>query len=524
MYKKMEEFMKKIIIFAAIVAAAMGMHANAAGIVVKVDGNDVNFDQQPVIEDDRTLVPMRKIFEALGASVDWDDDTKTVTSVKDSTKIVLTVGSDQMIVGNENIKLDVPAKIINDRTMVPVRAISEAMKCKVDWDGEAKAVIITSDNIISSPTTIPTILPTGSPESQATVSPTEVPRPTAVVTDIADGENIFNPSWLIEDIEIVANTGETKKNEKTMATDFVPVNENKSYYSGYYDPNNMKFVGGYCINYAFYDADKKYISGAAADMSKPVKAPESASFVRFTVKLEDHNARAVKYISFIQTDKAPTEFVKSKNILSKAETDMFNGKKIFIVGDQQIQNATVWTNLVDERLGANIVAVKGFGNLSYRVNDYCSLCIDKTINTFPKDADYVIVSAGFYDWLNNYGIGDEYSSSGSIYDFISNTKTKWHNTKLVIMTIPNAKYAENGFTEGGMYNRNGLNTADYSELIKDACQKNNVPVIDVNSLWSVNDMDKYMKLNSLNYLYPNEDGCKLIADEVVKVLKELEQK
>ena len=112
-------------------------------ISVIVNDKKVNFDQQPILENGRTLVPLRAIFEALGADVKWDDPTKTVTATKGGIKISLQIGSTNLYV-NGNVKiLDVPAKLINSRTLVPVRAISEAFGCKVDWIDATQTVIIT---------------------------------------------------------------------------------------------------------------------------------------------------------------------------------------------------------------------------------------------------------------------------------------------------------------------------------------------------------------------------------------------
>ena len=113
------------------------------GIKVLVNGVPVQFDQPPVLENGRTLVPLRAIFEALGANVGWDDATQTVTATKNGIQISLQIGSTQMYV-NGNVKtLDVPAKLINSRTLVPVRAVSEAFGCKVDWINDTQTGVIT---------------------------------------------------------------------------------------------------------------------------------------------------------------------------------------------------------------------------------------------------------------------------------------------------------------------------------------------------------------------------------------------
>lgn len=114
-------------------------------IKVTVNGEYVTFDQSPIIENDRTLVPFRAIFEKLGAKVDWDGNTRTVTAVKDGTTITLKIGEKAINVGGKRRELDTAPKIVNDRTLVPVRAISEALGCTVDWNGGTKTVIIKSN-------------------------------------------------------------------------------------------------------------------------------------------------------------------------------------------------------------------------------------------------------------------------------------------------------------------------------------------------------------------------------------------
>ncbi len=118
-------------------------------VKVLLDGQNIGFDQEPVIVNDRTLVPMRAIFEALGAYVDWDGTARMVTATKGSNKISISIGSNQLNVNGTIKTLDVAAQIINDRTLVPVRAISEAFNCDVEWDGASRSVLITTKEIFS---------------------------------------------------------------------------------------------------------------------------------------------------------------------------------------------------------------------------------------------------------------------------------------------------------------------------------------------------------------------------------------
>ena len=94
------------------------------------------------ILDGRTLVPLRAIFEALGASVEWEGTTQTVSSVKGKKTVILTVGVPSISVNGEAKPLDVPAQIVNGRTLVPARAVAEAFGCEVVWIAETRTVVI----------------------------------------------------------------------------------------------------------------------------------------------------------------------------------------------------------------------------------------------------------------------------------------------------------------------------------------------------------------------------------------------
>lgn len=129
----------------------------AKAITVTLDGNAISFDVQPQIVNGRTLVPLRKIFEEIGALVKWDSDTQTVTARKSSKTVTLTINSNEMTVdkgktdenGNavtEAVMLDVPAQIIDERTLVPIRAISESFGLTVDWNSQNSEVSINSNS------------------------------------------------------------------------------------------------------------------------------------------------------------------------------------------------------------------------------------------------------------------------------------------------------------------------------------------------------------------------------------------
>jgi len=111
-------------------------------IAVVLDGNQIMFDVNPTIRNGTTLVPIRAISEALEATVEWDQDTRTVTVKRDNTTIKLCIDSITMYVDRNAIILNHPAVIVDGRTLVPVRAISEAFGCLVGWDEKTKQVSV----------------------------------------------------------------------------------------------------------------------------------------------------------------------------------------------------------------------------------------------------------------------------------------------------------------------------------------------------------------------------------------------
>ncbi|MGI5949441.1 stalk domain-containing protein [Peptoniphilus sp.] len=105
-------------------------------VTVRVNGEDITFDDPealPKIINDRTMLGARTFYEKIGAKVEWNGKARTVTVTKDNDKVVLTIDSDKALVNGKAAKLDSPAVIINDRTYIPVRFVSEAFGYKVKY-------------------------------------------------------------------------------------------------------------------------------------------------------------------------------------------------------------------------------------------------------------------------------------------------------------------------------------------------------------------------------------------------------
>ncbi|OEH86851.1 hypothetical protein BHU72_00875 [Desulfuribacillus stibiiarsenatis] len=113
-----------------------------ANVTVHVNGNKITFDQEPVIVSGRTLVPLRAIFESLGASLNWNEQTKTITATKGADKIILKVGNLVATVNNKQTQLEVEPIVVNGRTLVPARFIAESFGMVVGWDASTRKISI----------------------------------------------------------------------------------------------------------------------------------------------------------------------------------------------------------------------------------------------------------------------------------------------------------------------------------------------------------------------------------------------
>ena len=130
-----------------LVLIPVSVFAASGTIRITVNGSPIDSDVEPFIDaNDRTMVPVRFISEAMTADVDWDDVTSTVTVVRDTTVITLQIGSRELSINGAVILMDTEAVIKDDRTFVPVRFIAEALGLTVGWNEADSTVSLTTDD------------------------------------------------------------------------------------------------------------------------------------------------------------------------------------------------------------------------------------------------------------------------------------------------------------------------------------------------------------------------------------------
>jgi len=133
----------RLLTLSAIATAVVS--AQAKDITVYVDGDPVYFaNTGPRMMSNRVVVPLRGVFEKMGASVDWNESDQSITCTKAAKKIWLRIGDRNATIDGNNVTLDQPAVIYRGTTMVPLRFVSEALGADVKWNDSMQAVNITT--------------------------------------------------------------------------------------------------------------------------------------------------------------------------------------------------------------------------------------------------------------------------------------------------------------------------------------------------------------------------------------------
>ena len=139
--------MKKTVLIITLIVFVISMSFPVLAsdeIPVYIDEGLLHLDNAPVIMDGRTLAPMRGLFEALGAQVDWDGGTQTAIGMRDGITVRIPIGSTNPTINGQVQTIDVEARVIDGRTYIPLRFVGEAFGDNVLWDGSTRSIRITS--------------------------------------------------------------------------------------------------------------------------------------------------------------------------------------------------------------------------------------------------------------------------------------------------------------------------------------------------------------------------------------------
>ena len=215
--------MVKKLIAIGLIAAMFPLCAHAEdSVTIKLNGENMQLDQEPFIDDGNTLVPLRAIFEALGAEVRWNETDRKIYSEKNDRGIVLKIDSHEMYVYTNilissrdsvctTVTLEKAPVIVDDFTYVPLRAVAEAFNAVVDWDGDTKTVLISTAEKPeeSEEPAEPTIEPTTEPTAEPTESVTE---PTDTTDEVSVYEKMYEGTGYVFERNIPELTCDFEEN------------------------------------------------------------------------------------------------------------------------------------------------------------------------------------------------------------------------------------------------------------------------------------------------------------------------
>ncbi|OBR63695.1 hypothetical protein A7K91_07955 [Paenibacillus oryzae] len=303
-------------------------------IQVYIEGVKQVYEQPPVNAKGNVLVPLRSIFESLGATVKWNSSTQTVTATRGGRTVVLTIGSKTAYINGVAVTLSAAPQLINGSTMVPVRFVSEAFGGEVEWKGETGSVIV-FQNKPSIPTSAESENPPAGAEKttepEKTIESESASSPT-ILKNISKG--ITAPSDIVFVIDVTGSMGEVidyiKETVKSFV-DSVPAGSNFSvvayrdinYYEyGYPDMKDFDFtrdkdkLKGYLNKLVAY--------GGGDDEESGLEAIHTAAYI-----LSELGSANDKRIIFV-TDAAVHESRPMSDYTIKATTDMLKENNIIV--------------------------------------------------------------------------------------------------------------------------------------------------------------------------------------------------
>jgi hypothetical protein len=230
----------------ALSTTALAANSSTTGVKLVVNGEAVDFtgDQEPVIKDGRTLVPFRAAFEKMGAKVNWFEDTRYCEASYGDFNVGIAIGSNEVNLGDgQDIESDVPAQIINGRTMVPLRVLSESIGATVDWDNATRTVTVSTPKIVGS---VPATVTYEEKTATVTGKVSKVTYTYPVVKDVYTAADLLNKN-IEKDITTVA---QSIADENAIGGDITITLDVKSNDSGIF--GIMYLIDGEAVEWAYY--------------------------------------------------------------------------------------------------------------------------------------------------------------------------------------------------------------------------------------------------------------------------------
>lgn len=236
-----------------------------------INGSEVDFsgDQEPVIQNGRTLVPFRAAFEKMGAEVNWYDDIRHCEATYGGMTVGISIGDTKVVLGDgAELESDVPAQIINGRTMVPLRILSESIGAEVNWDSATRTITVDAPDIVGE---APDSVQYDTNSAVAT-GKINVSYQYPVITDIYTGVSILNKNIVSDISEVATDVATTAKTEKKEISISYEVQNNSGgvFSIIYYIGDEMVYYNHYGIINGARISDEEYalITGVDTEENK----------------------------------------------------------------------------------------------------------------------------------------------------------------------------------------------------------------------------------------------------------------
>lgn len=467
-------FILTLAIFASVLPQTFAADTEISLIL---DGKHISFDVAPQIIFGRTMVPIRGIFEAIGASVKWNGDTQTAVCTKGDTTVEMTIGSNINKVNGKNVKMDIAPVIVNDRTLAPARYVAESFGATVKWDEINKNVIILYKTIL------------GGTQFDLNTTKGLLSHKTGEIVDgsryISDYLDIKNGLVLKNVLQVVDGKFST----------ICYYDENKNFVkSERFSDNSIK------EKEIFPDADYQYIRYTSATKSlkyqRYMQKKDALSSQNFGKKV------AVFGGSFATVDLA-------KNALNHWGQKLGFVTDVYAVGGAGFRNSTA----------------NGANHIQAQVNKACAkdaplydiYVLWASTNDIWAGADY-IGSTTDYTAKDNYDETKLNTQCGGINYCIKKIYEKNPNAKICFLTSIRAMSAGAMGYDINYSGENGLNKFVDAQIA--CCKQWKIPYLDQFRNVDINPSNKSTYVQDDN-LHLKDEGYDLIKDMQVKFLSEI---
>ncbi len=298
-------------------------------ISLTINGEQIETQVPPTIIDGRTMVPVRDIFEACGANVDWDAQTKTITGTKGDTTVVMQIDSNTMFINENVVTMDATPVILDGRTLAPARYVAESFGGIVDWDAENKVVMIDVDEDAAEETTQVTTTVITTEATTATETTTETTTEATTVT-----ETTTAATTVAEASDMIVKTvrGDI---EKAIGTYSLGSYET----AGKFKTTVLKQTMDNWASMATTSVDKKYVAASRTFFNRLATCYKSIDNIYIDknynkrlsdlrVTMTDYKTKANEIVSKYLKTRNVTEINNLSNELSKFTSDMKTNMKV----------------------------------------------------------------------------------------------------------------------------------------------------------------------------------------------------